>query len=148
MPAGHPWPWDALNSISVLHDLPLDFLIFPSSLLLFSSQKPATASSLALLSAASPSHLPAFHNVPQGVSQRDKLLKNAPWQKLNWSNAVQFWVSWGRSECILPMEMCSGIGVLFFFNNLAISVQMKNRHTAHLASAISASEIKPLKIRA
>lgn len=72
MPAGYPWPWDALNSISVLHDLPLDFLIFPSSLLLFSSQKPASASSLALLYAASPSHLPVFHNVPQGVSQRDK----------------------------------------------------------------------------
>ena len=24
-------------------------------------------------------------------------------------------------------------GVVFFFNNLAISVQMKNRHIAHLA---------------
>ena len=50
---------------------------------------------------------------------------------------------------MLPVEMCSGIGCCcFFFNNLAISVQMKNTHTAHLASAISASEIKPLKIRA
>lgn len=76
--------------LSVLHDLPLDFLIFPSSLLLFSSQKPASASSLALLYAASPAHLPVFHNVPQGVSQRIRnfitsLLKNAPWQKWNWA---------------------------------------------------------------
>ena len=54
---------------------------------------------------------------------------------------------------MLPVEMCSGIGCFFLFfffvfNNFAISVQMKNTHMAHLASAISASEIKPLKIRA
>lgn len=70
------------------------------------------------------------------------LLKNAPWQKLNQSNAVQFWVSWGRNECMLPVEMCTGIGFcwFFFFNNLAIFIQMKNTHMAHLASAISALE--------
>ena len=42
------------------------------------------------------------------------LLKNAPWQKLNQSNAIQFWVSWGRNECMLPVETCTGIGLFFF----------------------------------
>ena len=131
----------------------LDSLIFPSSLLLLSSQKPATASSLVLLYSVSPSHLPDFHNVPQGVSQTDmghyySLAQKCSMAEIKpeqcypvlgelgekWMHASSGNVYWNR--------------VVFFLNNLAIFIQMKNTHMAHLVSATSALEIKPLKIRA